>query len=188
MGRSRDLADGTLAELNVDSNTLAVDATNNRVGIGTTSPSTALQVNGTVTATSFSGSGAGLTGISGTITTTSGSPAYYGARSFINMQGDGTVTIRNSQNVSSISDDGVGMYTINFSTAMPDANFTVVSQGSWTNANTSDHSPYVVAVRGRQEDSHNASWVKMAAGVNYQPGLHSATRYDADTVEVAIFR
>ena len=39
MGRSRDLADGTLAELNVDSNTLAVDATNNRVGIGTASPS-----------------------------------------------------------------------------------------------------------------------------------------------------
>ena len=38
MGRSRDLADGTLAELNVDSNTLAVDATNNRVGIGYGSP------------------------------------------------------------------------------------------------------------------------------------------------------
>ena len=44
MGRSRDLADGTLAELNVDSNTLAVDATNNRVGIGTASPSTNLHV------------------------------------------------------------------------------------------------------------------------------------------------
>jgi len=44
MGRSRDLADGTLAELNVDSNTLAVDATNNRVGIGTTSPSTNLDI------------------------------------------------------------------------------------------------------------------------------------------------
>jgi hypothetical protein len=112
----------------------------------------------------------------------------YGCRAWINMQGDGTVAIRGSGNVSSISDDGVGLYTINFSTSMPDANFSVVSQGSWTNASTSDHSPYVVAVRGRQEDSHSASWVKMAAGVNYQPGLHSAARYDADTVEVAIFR
>jgi hypothetical protein len=37
MGRSRDLADGTLAELNVDSNTLYVDSTNNQVGIGTNS-------------------------------------------------------------------------------------------------------------------------------------------------------
>jgi len=46
MGRSRDLADGTLAELNVDSNTLAVDATNDRVGIGTSSPSNKLHVSG----------------------------------------------------------------------------------------------------------------------------------------------
>jgi len=44
MGRSRDLADGTLAELNVDSNTLAVDATNDRVGIGTSSPDYRLTV------------------------------------------------------------------------------------------------------------------------------------------------
>ena len=44
MGRSRDLADGTLAELNVDSNTLAVDSTNNRVGIGTSSPLTNLDI------------------------------------------------------------------------------------------------------------------------------------------------
>ena len=47
MGRSRDLADGTLSELNVDSNTLAVDATNNRVGIGTASPSHVLSVSST---------------------------------------------------------------------------------------------------------------------------------------------
>lgn len=54
MGRSRDLADGTLAELNVDSNTLAVDATNNRVGIGTSSPSNKLQIyDSTATSTTF---------------------------------------------------------------------------------------------------------------------------------------
>ena len=54
MGRSRDLADGTLAELNVDSNTLAVDATNNRVGIGTSSPSNKLKIyDSTATSTTF---------------------------------------------------------------------------------------------------------------------------------------
>jgi hypothetical protein len=44
-------ANGTFTgDLTVDTNTLYVDSTNNRVGVGTTSPSTALDVNGTVTA------------------------------------------------------------------------------------------------------------------------------------------
>ena len=51
MTRARDLgdfiADGAAAELVVDTTTLVVDSTNNRVGIGTASPSQALDVNGT---------------------------------------------------------------------------------------------------------------------------------------------
>lgn len=45
------------------SNTIIVDTANVRVGIGVASPSTALQVSGVVTATSYAGSGANLTGI-----------------------------------------------------------------------------------------------------------------------------
>ena len=52
----------TIAELG-DQSVFTVDGNNNRVGIGSTLPSTKLDVDGTVTATSFSGSGANLTDV-----------------------------------------------------------------------------------------------------------------------------
>lgn len=53
------------ADLAVDTDTLYVDVSTNRVGIGKTNPSTALDVSGSVTATTYYGDGSNLTGISG---------------------------------------------------------------------------------------------------------------------------
>lgn len=55
----------------------------------------------------------------------SGSAPIYAARAWVNFNGTGTVAIRGSGNVSSITDGGVGIYTVNFTTAMPDANYVV---------------------------------------------------------------
>lgn len=49
----------------------------------------------------------------------------YGCRAWVNFNGLGTVAIRASGNVSSITDNGVGDYTVNFTTAMPDANYAI---------------------------------------------------------------
>ena len=54
----------TLANLAIQ-DLLTVDGDNDRVGIGSTQPTTKLDVDGTVTATSFAGDGANLTGVSG---------------------------------------------------------------------------------------------------------------------------
>lgn len=48
------------------------------------------------------------------------------ARAWVNFDGTGTVAIRGQYNVSSITDNGTGDYTINFTTAMPDANYAFV--------------------------------------------------------------
>lgn len=45
------------------------------------------------------------------------------AKAWVNFNGTGTVAIRASFNVSSITDNGVGDYTVNFTTAMADANY-----------------------------------------------------------------
>ena len=54
---------------------------------------------------------------------------YSGAKAWVNFNGTGTVAIRSSYNVSSITDNGTGDYTINFTTAMVDANY---AQGTGT--------------------------------------------------------
>lgn len=54
-----------------------------------------------------------------------GSAPIYACRAWVNFNGTGTVAIRGSGNVSSIIDNGVGNYTVNFTTAMPDANYSM---------------------------------------------------------------
>jgi len=54
---------------------------------------------------------------------TTGGAGLYPARAWVNFNGSGTVAIRSDGNVSSITDNGVGIYTANFSSAISDANF-----------------------------------------------------------------
>jgi len=54
----------------------------------------------------------------------------YGCRAWVNFNGTGAVAIRASGNVSSITDNGTGDYTVNFSTAMPDINYSSVASCS----------------------------------------------------------
>lgn len=57
-------------------------------------------------------------------------------KAWVNFNGTGTVAIRASYNVTSITDNGTGAYTVNFTTAMPDLNYSTVGS-SWYNGVTS---------------------------------------------------
>jgi hypothetical protein len=62
----------------------------------------------------------------------------YGTRAWVNFNGTGVLAIRASGNVSSVSDVGVGTYTVNMTTAMPDANYSAVACTQWAGG------PYVI--------------------------------------------
>jgi hypothetical protein len=61
---------------------------------------------------------------------TSGTEIGTLCRAWVNFNGTGTVAIRSSYNVSSITDNGTGQYTVNFATALADANYSAVCSGS----------------------------------------------------------
>ena len=57
-------------------------------------------------------------------------PTVNAVNAWVNFNGTGTVAIRESYNVSSITDNGTGDYTVNFTNAMTDANYSAVFGGA----------------------------------------------------------
>lgn len=63
------------------------------------------------------------------VATVTGTAPLYMCRAWVNFNGTGTVAINASGNVTSITDNGVGDYSVNFTTAMPDANYCFTAVG-----------------------------------------------------------
>ena len=114
--------------------TLNASTTTGLVQSADTSGEINLQSNGT-TVLGVTSTGTSVTGtqsVSGNLSFNSGygsSAVAYGCRAWVNFNGTGTVAIRASGNVSSITDNGVGNYTVNFTTAMPDVNYAAIGSG-----------------------------------------------------------
>ena len=100
----------------------------------------------------------------------------YGCRAWVNFNGTGTVAIRASGNVTSITDNGTGDYTVNFTTAMPDANYSVAGTSSRGNLHGNE------SLLVPRLDGYLTSSVRVltpsGAGTAFDPGV----------VSVAIFR
>ena len=100
----------------------------------------------------------------------------YGCRAWVNFNGTGTVAIRASGNVSSITDSGVGFYTVNFTTAMPDVNYSTIATCQHQNGVTKQ-----TAVSGENFSSS-------VSAVGLFTFVTGGSDFDPATVNVAIFR
>lgn len=94
-------------------------------------------------------------------------------RAWVNFNGTGTVAIRASFNVSSITDNGTGDYTVNFTTAMPDTN-------------------YAVTTANKQGAAGQTLWIKSGgtysvSAVQFVSGNNSVLT-DIDTYGISVFR
>jgi hypothetical protein len=91
------------------------------------------------------------------------------------FNGTGTVSINGSGNVSSITDNGLGLYAVNFSTAMPDANYSVTGSG--------------YQLQNGQYTAIASSTLTASSAVVSTWGSYFATQNrDSAQVSVAIFR
>jgi hypothetical protein len=101
----------------------------------------------------------------------------YGCRAWVNFNGTGTVAIRASGNVTSITDNGTGDYTVNFTTAMPDANYSAVAMAQEVAG------PSFVVMYVNRTSPYATGSIRLS-GINSN-GANSA---DSAFVNVAIFR
>jgi hypothetical protein len=115
----------------------------------------------------------------------------YGCRAWVNFNGTGTVAIRDSGNVSSITDNGVGLYTMNFTTAMPDTNYSVVGIVANTGTNFSNEAagevrgPSGLHIQGTTAPTVNTVKIETRLGArSTQDGLNA----DLSVVSALIIR
>jgi len=102
------------------------------------------------------------------------------AKAWVNFDGTGTVAIRASYNVSSITDNGTGDYTVNFTNAMPDANYCVIRS---TSSNSGSADFYPPADLG----TITTTSVRFVTGYITNFTADGAA-YDVNNIHVAIFR
>lgn len=95
------------------------------------------------------------------------------AAAWVNFNGTGTVAIRAAYNVSSITDNGVGDYTVNFTTALADANYAVSGQAANPGTNAAIVSGPTLSVANQTATSFRANTVNAGAtGPGDQPVVH----------------
>lgn len=108
------------------------------------------------------------------------------AKAWVNFNGTGTVAISASYNVSSITDNGTGDYTVNFTTAISDANYTVFA-GCLMGTNTTINEAF--GVKGNAPSSSiTAPALKSTTAVQVMKQGATGGELDDPDLSVIVFR
>ena len=111
------------------------------------------------------------------------------AKAWVNFNGTSTVAIRAQYNVSSITDNGTGDYTVNFTTAFADANYSVVGTATATSTSTSaGNSGKEMFFSLYATSPLSASSTRFRTNQNGGDGQFGSAPTDSATICVAIFR
>ncbi len=113
-----------------------------------------------------------------TVKNSSGTEIGTFCRAWVNFNGTGTVTIRASFNVTSITDNGTGTYTVNFTNAMPDVNYSV--HANCKNSTNVDHNYYAAVNRNTAQTTTDVRITTIY--------FSNLAAFDNDHVYVSIFR
>lgn len=101
-------------------------------------------------------------------------------RAWVNFDGTGTVSIRDSFNVSSITDNGTGAYSVNFATAMPNANYAPAVLTQFDDA-------YTTTTGSSGVNPEFARTTYSTTAMHIICGIYTGALYDIKTVAVAVF-
>jgi len=118
---------------------------------------------------------------SASVPTVLGTAPLYFARAWVNFNGTGTPAIRGSGNVSSLTDNGVGDYTVNFTTAMSDINSVNTTCSSNGSNNFIGTTVFTNASTGA-----NVAPTTSAARIN--AGVYGVGTFDPVYINVSVFR
>jgi hypothetical protein len=119
----------------------------------------------------------------GTNSTSSTNCISGSAKVWVNFNGTGTVAIRASYNVSSITDNGTGNYTVNFTNALTDANYAVHVTGTENNTVEIARIATVYGDASTGASGKTSSAVRVVFGAS-----NAATFFDSAEMNVTCFR
>lgn len=103
------------------------------------------------------------------------------AKAWVNFNGSGTLAVRDSFNVTSISDDGTGLYSVDFGNAMSDGNYAAMGCATFFGNDGATALVYAMRTTSNVYTEHGTSGFALRISDN-----NNDTAVDSGSVELIV--